>query len=122
MLRWRFDYSDGRPSAVGEWNDTSEGKAAFTSKTNLRRAAVEAYDPAACAGVVTAAECDGWDFVNFGWVAVFDALALSSGENRVVALALTTREEIVEVGFSGTGSRRARAEDEKKIHYAGFGR
>lgn len=118
-LRWRFDYSNGRPSAYGEWNDTSEGKAALVTKDNLRRAAIEAYDPAACAGVIVAAECDGWDFVNFAWVSI---VSLACPENRVIGLSLTTREEIFEVYFSGSGSRRQRTADEKKLQFAGFGR
>lgn len=120
MLRWRFDYSDGKPTAFGAWNDTSEGKAALTNKTGLCRAAVEGFDPNACGGIVTLAECDGWDFINFAWVCLFDLLG--SAANRIVGLSLVTREEVREVLLDGRVSRRIRTEDEKKIHLAGFGR
>lgn len=118
-LRWRFDYSDHKPSVIGRWNDTREGIAAFVDKTNLRRAAVEIMDHSGTSGERCVAECDGWDFINFEWSAIRNNRTLLF---ETVGLCLKTRDLVAEVSVFGGVKTRPRDPNEMKIHYAGFGR
>lgn len=119
MLRFRFDYFDGRPSVYGEWNAALNGAAALTNKTNLRRFAIESLEPASAHGIKVAAECDGHDFVNFSWVCFTHH---HIGRTSVVGAEMKTRESITEVYFDGTTRTLPRPADDMQFHYAGFGR
>lgn len=119
MLRWRFDYSDSKPTVYGHWDDDTEGVASRVDKTNLRRASIEMLDPSACAPERCVAECDGWDFVNFEWMRV---RIMGTGHAQTVALNLKTRDLVTQVSIRGGVHVRHRLPDEKKTHYAGFGR
>src|SRR3990172_4226027 len=66
LLRWRFDFSD-KPTRYGVWNSSIE-PAWSVNKNNLVRASIEGKDMQTRETRIIA-ECDGWDFVNFEWVA-----------------------------------------------------
>lgn len=138
-LRWRFDLP-GKPPKVGIWNNSGGkqlegfGSAAWcVNKTGLIRAAVEAEprdDNGSWTGrVVTLAECDGWDFVNFAWIATTplpcalgNVEALSDIAGQVTGLTLETRDFVTQVRVDGTQKKRAKTDADKRIHLAGFGK
>ena len=126
-LRWRFDYSDHKPSKYGMWSrdpDNPNEKACFQSKDNLRRAVIEGKHIRTFE-IVTLAECDGWDFCNFQWMAEFRARAndiAGTAFCRHVGLKIVTRECWIEVGFHGGVNKIPRTEQDKNFHYAGYGR
>ncbi len=127
LLRWRFDYSDDKPARYGLWSRSSRNPidmAAFVNKENLRRASIEAKNFVNRDDVRILAECDGWDFVNFQWMA---EARVSSADSRVtghrlIGLKLVTRDWFFLVFRDGTMQKVPRPEDDKKFHYAGFGR
>ena len=119
LLRWRFDYA-GKPTKVGGWHDVREGQAALTNKEGLVRAAIEGVN------VITEeervlAECDGHDFVNFGWLALFRMNETRTVQD-IVGLRMVTREMHLDVLTTGMLAVSKRPEEDKSFHYAGFGR
>lgn len=132
MVRWRFDYHDGKPTKVGMWCRPAElqsDMAAFQDKTNLRRAAIEVKE-ALTAKVYPLVECDGPEFVNFEWAAG-SPLAVSLNKpigeqklyHQIIGLTMVTRELRVTVHIDGSEPKvELRSEAEKSIHLAGFGR
>lgn len=120
-LRWVFDYFDDKPSVRSVWDDRTEGKAAFTDKTNLRRAAIEVIDNMARVRVV--AECDGHDFINFEWM-VYEKMQWPERlkVTNLRGLRLKTRDMIAEVYKNGEITSRPRPAYDHYYHYAGFGR
>ncbi len=128
-LRWRFEFSDGRPPKYGQWSNPGniETDGAWrVNKSNLSRAAVEA-ECLRTFNITTLAECDGWDFVNFEWQAVasmpgFLGVEAISPRGEIVGLTLVTRELQLVCFINGDQAVKARTEADKKIHLAGFGR
>lgn len=139
-VRWRFDFH-GRASKCGIWNDAGGsqdekfGTAAWsTNKTGLSRASVEGevWDPQGgwSGQVVTLAECDGHDFVNFSWQAAtpvpylstLDAIKGLTITPQIVGLSLETRDEVRQVFVDGSKRTIIKTDADKKIHLAGFGK
>lgn len=129
LLRWRFDFGNGRPEKYGQWSrpaTRNEDMAAFVNKDGIVRAAIEGKD-IETREVRVLAECDGWDFVNFQWMAEarmgFGAAAPGPlAAHRLVGLKLVTREVELQVNEAGDVHVAARSEEDKKFHYEGFGR
>lgn len=131
-LRWRYDYS-GRPSKFGMWghsgpqNDMAT-KAWCHNKEGLTRACIEGKD-VYTQRIVTLAECEGWDFVNFEWMVNASLPAmLAPGfgsvkpRSRIVGLTLVTRDWRVDIVDTGEVERRPRTAAEKRMNLATFGR
>lgn len=123
LLRWHFDYVGNLPK-YGQWSRAAsrqEDMAYCQNKEGLVRASVEGKN-VVTREVVTLAECDGHDFVNFQWMAEFRAKSDGSGTYHHVGLKLVTRENWVEVYTRGQVKIVPRTEEDKKFHYATFGR
>lgn len=119
-LRWRFDYADGRVSKYGTWDSGKEGEASFTTKTSLRRAAIESIDM--MGHIRTVAECDGYEFVNFEWLAQRRTSTSGLIFTAITGLRIRTRDSMADVYKSGEITTRPRERAELSFHYAGFGR
>lgn len=124
-LRWRFDFS-GRPAKYGQWDkpgETPETQAWCQNKEGLVRASIEGKD-VVTKELVTVAECDGWDFVNFQWMAAAIVKPFFRGTANaahfLTGLKLITREKAFEA--YPTGEMRLIDRTEKNINYATFGR
>lgn len=124
LLRWRFDYLD-RPSKMGQWSRPATletDMAFFQNKEGVIRCSVEGKDVVS-REVKTLAECEGWDYVNFQWM----ALLRNNGNGQAfldhVGLKLITREFWIEVyAKNGLVRKLQRDEEDKNFHYATFGR
>ena len=122
-LRWRMDFKN-RPSAIGMWDidpPDIKQKACFQMREGLIRAAVEGKHQIT-REVVTLAEVDGWDFCNFQWLALWQGNPGGGGYQRHYGLAIQSRDWIIEVRFNGQVFRESRSEEDKKYHYAIYGR
>jgi hypothetical protein len=126
-MRWRFDYAN-RPAKYGKWSHsgyTNECKAWCQPKDGLVRACIEGKE-VGTNQVMTLAECDGWDFVNFKWMAV----AMAPGNFRgtiqplhaLTGMRLVTRENETLVFPNGQTKVEPRSDEDKRFHYATFGR
>jgi hypothetical protein len=125
LLRWRFDFS-GKPTVYGRWSAPAtrdEEKAAFVNTEGLVRAAVEAKNPITYETLILA-ECDGHDYVMFKWNAcLVGGINLAKGGRHVLTgLKLVTTELEMDVYPSGEVAISKRTAEDKKFHYAGFGR
>ncbi len=125
LLRWKFEYHDSKPTKSGIWSRPAVNladMAAMNSKENLRTASIEAKHVETRA-ITTLAECDGYDFINFEWMAEART-PFGGGETvvRLLGIKLVTRETSIHVYPSGDVKILARAEHDKNFHYEGFGR
>lgn len=132
-LRWRLDFA-GKGPKFGIWNDSGGkqdekfGSAAWcTNKNGLVRASIEAECQQTWK-VITVAECDGHDFVNFSWRKATPAPFLLKHEptmtieGQLVGCNLETREHLIRVTVDGGKQILKKTEADKKIHLAGFGK
>lgn len=128
-LRWCFDFVS-KPSRYGRWSAPAANQsemAAFVNKEGLVCARIEARN-FYTNEVHTIAECDGWEFVNFKWNAERHKMMSSSNLpslanfHNLTGLKLVCRDIEVDVYFSGESEVTARTEEDKKFHYACFGR
>lgn len=102
-LRWRFDFHD-KPSKIGGWlNDSQEPSmmAAYVNKEGLSRAAIEAKN-LHTKEVITAVECDGWDFFNFQWVAVAVPVKSGPAPRHIIGMKLLTRTKATTFYIDGS--------------------
>jgi hypothetical protein len=110
---------------MGMWSQCGtrdEDKASFVNTTGLVRASIEGKDIAS-RSVKVLAECDGHDYVVFKWNAAFISYGnFANGHHVLTGLKLVTRDIELDVYPSGDVKILARADDEKTIHYATFGR
>jgi hypothetical protein len=93
----------------------------FQNKEGLVRASVEGKD-ILTREIKTLAECDGWDYVNFQWMAELRMRSDGYGTSQHVGLKLVTRDFWIEVYARGNVLRVPRTEEDKNYHYATFGR
>lgn len=74
----------------------------------------------------TLAQCDGWDYCLFKWLALAGAPGWAKGDLKLVSnnvgLCLVTREKEIKVFIDGSTSIIDRTHEDKKFHYATFGR
>lgn len=85
-LRWRFEYSNGRPSRYGIW-DYSDAKHALGSafaqpKDNLLYAIIEAENRDRNR-VIHAIVCDGPDYCNFAWEATAYVYSIATSNTQL---------------------------------------
>lgn len=127
ILRWRFDYSDSKPSKFGYWmnsGDDDHGKASLQDKTNLLRACIEGKD-IKTRKTICLTECDGHEFVNFQWLAYCHANINIKGTVKLptmlVGMAMITTDYKILVYSDGRINVEKRTEVEKSQNLAGFG-
>lgn len=119
-LRWRFHYANDRAPAACAWDSAREGEASFTTKDQLRCAAIETMDH--MGHMRRIAECDGHDFINFEWIAQERRGLDGARRTCLVGIKMRTRDMVTDVYKDGEIFARPMSTDDKKIHYAGFGR
>lgn len=113
-----------RPSRTGQWSRAATletDMAYYQNKEGIVRASIEGKD-VITREITTLAECDGWDWVNFQWMAIFAARSDGVGQHHHVGLKLVTREFWIEVYAKGGVRKLPRTEEDKNFHYATFGR
>lgn len=93
--------------------------AAFQNGEGLLRASIEAQS-VLTNEVVTVAECDGYDFRNFQWISA--AFGFTGSNAKVVGLSMWTRDERCSVFVDGSTSCEKLNEDDKKYHFATYGK
>ena len=127
-LRCRFDWKDKRLPWSSCWNESGPGlqdKAWAQNKTGIMRACIEAKNEVT-KQVTVIAECEGWDFVNFEWLATVkvpgSGVKTMTIEGTNIGLVLITREAKLTVLFTGEMWVDPRSDGEKTIQYAGFGK
>ena len=121
LLRWRFDYFDGKASRWGMWSRPAtrrEDMAAYVSKVNLHRAVIEAKN-IETREVFTVAECAGADFQNFQWLssARFSGVGNQLISQSVYGLRLISRNQFIEATVTGGLNIIDRTEEEKNFNY-----
>ena len=127
-LRWRFEYSDGKPPRYGIWDFTDGDRVAELSAwranaENCLFAVVEA-ECVYSHETTRVIECPGADFVNFAWVGA-QAINVDGSGNiplMIIGFQIVTRDQKVTAFRDGRTHIEARSEEEKSIHLATFGR
>jgi len=126
-MRWRFDYAN-RPSKWGKWSSpgkTPEVMAYTQNKEGVIRACIEIRD-VTTQEIKPLVECDGWDFVNFQWIAIAMTPGNFMGEVRpvhaLVGLKLITRDNEFAAFANGRVMTKIRTEKQKEMNFATFGR
>lgn len=127
-LRWRFDFLRNGLQH-GFWDDPGAGRGGEAWKVNkdgICRACVEGID-LKTGEVKPIVECDGWDFVNFEWIAAA-AMPVSPGPRGVKVtgsiqgMVLVTRDKKYKVFLDGRIKVENRSQWEKERNLVGFGR
>jgi hypothetical protein len=117
----------GKPSRVGVWNNASprdEDRAAYVNKSGLVRASIEGEDLETFL-VVTLAECDGHEFVNFEGIAAspLPSIGFTGARtlpNVMLGMALVTAGKREAVFVDGSRATRERTEEEKRSRLAAW--
>lgn len=126
LLRWRFEYSDGKPPRYGMWSQPAVNPnetAAFTNKQNLAFAMIEGRHSITREDKIFAAT-EGANFCNFQWVAEahFFPFGGSGGQlqQNVIGMKLITRYEEISVFASGEILQDARSIEDQKVNLAAY--
>ena len=128
-LRWRYDFKDGTVKR-GMWSNAGgrqEDKAWFNNKPGVIRASIEGEDLRTFE-VKTLAQCDGWDFVNFQWLAaafvgnIFTSANSIKPVSRLLGMKILTRTKIIEVLDTGKVNVSQRSPDHMNTKFATFGK
>jgi hypothetical protein len=123
-LRWRFEYSDGKPPRVGVWDGatTKDADGAWAvDKTNLAYAIIEAEDRTTFE-VRRALVVEGAAYASSQWEAYAragNALAIRHAVTprvHVAGLSFLTQEEKISVLVNGTVTRRPLTDYEKRMN------
>lgn len=128
-LRWRFEYSDGKPAKYGMWNTpgTFETEQAWCqNKDHLLYAVVEGKHKVT-KKIETMVRCPGPEFVNFGWIskAVMSGLGIKGSAklpSSIIGLQIRGRDRLVDVYIDGSCQEKAHGKDYGKENLAGFGK
>lgn len=131
-LRWRFEYSDGKPTKYGIWNWASEHEADQAwqvNKENLLYAMIEGQNPYNKGEKKILAVCEGSNFVNFQWIATapislgtVKAFGSQTTKGMIVGLMMVTREDKLSIFCSGQAEIKKHGQDFGNRNLAGFGR
>ncbi len=129
LIRWKFEYFDGKPNKFGAWNSMGSDKSTWAwcaSKENLKYAIIEEKDFITRV-IKERVRVDGYNFINFNWLAgtsfqPFSQIQEAKQPGYIIGLSLTTIDEVITVGIDGKISRRFRTDEEKAANLAGFGR
>ena len=129
LLRWRYDYKD-KASIYGMWSNPGNIEANGAWKHNhegVISASIEGKDIDS-RKIVRLAECPGYDFVNFEWIAMakignpFNIRGAITPPTRLMGLAIVTRDKIIEVFPNGAVVPKIRPEGHKLLKLATFGK
>lgn len=124
LLRWRFDFSNHKPTRTGQWGIAHSHEpskmAAFVNKEHLTRACVEGMNQET-GQILIMAECDGHEYVNFKWLAEVRHNDCGT-TSAITGLMLVTREQQISVSGTGQIHVEQRPDEDKTFHYEGFGR
>jgi hypothetical protein len=128
LLRWRFEFSGGKPTKVGGWSrsgETKELQAWSVNKEGLIAACIEGKNIHTRETKMLAA-CDGHEFVNFEWVAgavsspfIKSAMKLKS---QILGLAMVTRKYRAVIQVDGGVRVTELKEEAGKFNLASFGK
>jgi len=121
LLRWRFDFGNGKPSRMGMWSRPAtrvEDQAVYVNKTGLVRAAIEAKH-IVTREITTVSECDGHNFITFQWLssARFSGIGYQLLSQNVFGLRLVSRDDFMDAHTDGTLRVTPRPEDQKNFNY-----
>lgn len=125
LLRWRFDLP--KSTKCGLWcssGNTNEDKACFVNKEGLIRASIEGKN-VKNRSLKSFCEIDGPNFCNFEWVGATAIPGVSGGfkvQSKIIGLTLVSRDFRTTVYIDGRIEVKPRTEQDKKFHYAGFGK
>ena len=74
--------------------------------------------------VITLAACEGHEFVNMKWYAAFKSGFFATGKfpGSIIGMIMQTRELDVLYLIDGNHATKIRTGEDKKFHYAGFGK
>lgn len=127
LLRWRFEYTDGR-SKYGQWDrhgDFEKDQAWRQTKENLLYACIEGKEFHTKESKIFH-RCLGQDFVNFNWMATSTVPSNFSGSvtptPRLVGLMLIDRKQKHSVYKSGGLASEDHGLDYGAKQLTGFGR
>lgn len=132
LLRWKFDYSDTKPSRKGMWDKSGDNpidQAWSQSKENLLYARIEGKNIITRETKVLA-EVPGYDFCNFEWFATAASsqaiAALKAGQLKTqiqgtnIGLIIVTRNKRIYVMCNGIINEEIR--QDKNFNFASFGK
>jgi hypothetical protein len=126
-MRFRFEYSDGKPTMLGKWNDTNKHakkQAWSVNRTGLSRVMIEARN-IETGEIKVVVDCPGHDYRFMQWRAVrsFNLNALSNQTlTRNIGLVLWTSSKKIYVYNWGKVEIEELSIDDKKYHFAAYGR
>lgn len=126
-LRYRFEYSDGKPTILGKWNDTNKHakKAAWAVNRNgLSRVMVEARN-IETGEIKVVVDCPANDYRFLQWRAVrsINPMQLSQQTlTRNIGMVLWTSAKKIYIYNWGKVEIEELNEDDKRYHFAAYGR
>lgn len=127
-LRWRFEYSNGRPSAYGIWDFSntkhSSGSAFAQPKDHLLYAIIEAENRNRNK-IIHAVVCDGPDYCNFEWQATAFVYTIGSEDTQLETitsgLTLVSRTHRYSFFRSGQFKIHERTDSDTMFHFGAEG-
>jgi len=131
-LRYRFEYFDGKPTVFGKWDHSGDHAAnqAWTQKRDgLARVIIEGKHNVT-KETVSIVDCSGQDYRMLQWIAAgfLGSRQLKNCGNgitpatRNIGLALWTADKKIAVFNNGVVHVEELNEQEKKYHFATYGR
>ena len=127
LLRWRFEYLDGRVKC-GQWNrhgDTASDQAWSQTKTGLAYSCIEGKEFHRRESKIFV-RCPADKFINFQWIAaVVSPMAVKGSikkEGDMLGLRLLSLDTVSDVYIHGGVESKPNTADYSKIHLATFGR
>jgi hypothetical protein len=124
LLRWRFEYADGKATKYGMWSHPGASPAdmaVYQTKQGLALAMIEGRHSATKEDKILAV-CPGDDFCNFQWVAEahFNPFGGGVTQQNVVGMKLVSRYDEVTVFASGRVTQDARTLEDQQFNYASY--
>lgn len=126
-LRFRFEYSDGKPTVFGKWNDTNKHakKQAWSiNRHGLCRAIIEARN-VATGEIKAVVDCPGSDYRFMQWRAVRSINLKSLSDTtltRNIGLVMWTTNKKILVYAWGKIELQDLSEEDQKFNFAAYGR
>jgi len=125
LLRWRFEYSDGKPPKYGMWSQpavSEKDTAAFTSKANLAFAMIEGRHSITRVDSILAV-VPGADYCNHQWIAEAHFSPFGNGgqlQQNIIGMKLQSRYDETSVLASGVVTQDARTTEDMNFNYAAY--
>ena len=129
VLRWGFDYLDGKPSRCGQWNRSGPNPIdyAMYHAKNVKWAFIEAM-PITGGQVLRLVEVSGQDFRNFQWQGMAKVPVTMAGRlevrlpTSVIGLSVLGRDKKFTINIDGKMEAIDLTAAEKKINFAIYGK